>query len=64
MENINKLIDHTLLKPDASAEQIKRICAEAREYGFMSVCVNPARVKLVLRHRLPSRRNAQCGESV
>ena len=47
MENINKLIDHTLLKPDASAEQIKRICAEAREYGFMSVCVNPSRVKLV-----------------
>ena len=46
MENINKLIDHTLLKPDASAEQIKRICAEAREYGFMSVCVNPSRVKL------------------
>lgn len=47
MENINKLIDHTLLKPEASTEQIKRICAEAREYGFMSVCVNPARVKLV-----------------
>lgn len=44
---IEKLIDHTLLKSDASAEQIKRICAEARQYGFMSVCVNPARVELV-----------------
>ncbi|MDD6018538.1 MAG: deoxyribose-phosphate aldolase [Clostridiales bacterium] len=44
---IEKLIDHTLLKSDASAEQIKKICAEARQYGFMSVCVNPARVELV-----------------
>lgn len=44
---IEKLIDHTLLKSDASAEQVKKICAEARQYGFMSVCVNPARVELV-----------------
>ena len=44
---IEKLIDHTLLKSDASAEQIKKICAEARQYGFLSVCVNPARVELV-----------------
>ncbi|MDY3308901.1 MAG: deoxyribose-phosphate aldolase [Eubacteriales bacterium] len=44
---IEKLIDHTLLKSDASAEQIKKICAEARQYGFMSVCVNPTRVELV-----------------
>lgn len=44
---IERLIDHTLLKSDASAEQIKKICAEARQYGFMSVCVNPARVELV-----------------
>jgi deoxyribose-phosphate aldolase len=34
-------IDHTLLKPDASAEQIDKMCAEAIEYGFASVCVNP-----------------------
>ena len=45
--DIRKLIDHTLLKPDATAEQIKKICAEARENGFMSVCVNPARAALV-----------------
>ena len=45
--DIRKLIDHTLLKPDATAEQIKKLCAEAREHGFMSVCVNPARAALV-----------------
>ena len=37
----NKLIDHTLLKPDASYEDIERLCAEARSYDFASVCVNP-----------------------
>jgi deoxyribose-phosphate aldolase len=35
-------IDHTLLKPEATAEQIKKLCDEARQYGFASVCVNPA----------------------
>ena len=39
-------IDHTLLKPEATKEQIQRICAEAKEYGFASVCVNPAWVSL------------------
>jgi deoxyribose-phosphate aldolase len=33
-------IDHTLLKPDASKAQIERLCAEAREHNFFSVCVN------------------------
>ena len=33
-------IDHTLLKPDASAAQIEKLCAEAREHKFFSVCVN------------------------
>lgn len=41
-----KLIDHTLLKPDATEAQIRAICAEAREHGFMSVCVNPHWVPL------------------
>jgi len=45
--DIRKLIDHTLLKPDASEEAIKRICDEAKEYGFKSVCVNPSRVGFV-----------------
>lgn len=35
------MIDHTLLRPDATAEDILRICREARCYGFASVCVNP-----------------------
>ena len=35
-------IDHTLLKPDASAAQIEQLCAEAREHHFFSVCVNGA----------------------
>ena len=47
MKDIEKYIDHTLLKPEAKTEAIKRICAEAREHGFMSVCVNSCHVKLV-----------------
>jgi len=39
-------IDHTLLKADATAAEIERICGEAREYGFASVCVNPYWVPL------------------
>ena len=36
------LIDHTLLKPDAGAREVERLCAEARFYGFAAVCVLPA----------------------
>ncbi|MED1783047.1 deoxyribose-phosphate aldolase [Brevibacillus fortis] len=43
--NMNKFIDHTLLKPDATQEMIDKLCAEAREHDFMSVCVNPYWVK-------------------
>ncbi|MBG9944483.1 deoxyribose-phosphate aldolase [Brevibacillus formosus] len=43
--NMNKYIDHTLLKPDATQEMIDKLCAEAREHDFMSVCVNPFWVK-------------------
>ena len=39
-EKLAAYIDHTLLKPDASAAQIEQLCAEAREYKFFSVCVN------------------------
>lgn len=42
---LNKYIDHTLLKPDANKEQIKKIIEEAKEYDFASVCVNPTWVK-------------------
>lgn len=41
-----KYIDHTLLKADASKDQILKLCAEAREYKFASVCVNPGYVPL------------------
>jgi deoxyribose-phosphate aldolase len=44
--NIACMIDHTLLKADASQEQIAQLCYEARKYGFAAVCVNPANVKL------------------
>lgn len=37
---MNKLIDHTLLKADATRDQIAKLCQEAKEYDFMSVCVN------------------------
>ncbi len=43
---IAKLIDHTLLKPQATEDDIRKLCAEAREYGFASVCVNPYWVSL------------------
>src|SRR5947209_19147164 len=39
------LIDHTLLKPDASESEIKRLCEEAAQYHFASVCVNPTWVR-------------------
>lgn len=41
------LIDHTLLKPDATPQEIQRVCDEAREYGFASVCVNSCYVAMV-----------------
>ncbi len=44
----NKYIDHTILKQDATAEQVIKLCKEAKEYGFASVCVNPSRLELVV----------------
>ena len=43
--DLAKIIDHTLLKTDATSTDIARICAEARECGFASVCVSPIWVK-------------------
>jgi len=40
------MIDHTLLKPDATSDKIAQLCFEARKYHFASVCVNPTHVKL------------------
>lgn len=39
--NLNEMIDHTLLKPEATKEMIENLCKEAKEYDFKSVCVNP-----------------------
>ncbi|MCK4796052.1 MAG: deoxyribose-phosphate aldolase [Spirochaetes bacterium] len=47
INEITKLIDHTLLKPEAAQEDIKTICDEALKYEFYSVCVNPWWVKIV-----------------
>ena len=45
-KKLAKTIDHTLLKPDATRAQILKLCEEAKEYGFASVCVNPSRIAL------------------
>jgi deoxyribose-phosphate aldolase len=45
--SIAALIDHTILRADATAEDVRKVCREARKYNFASVCVNPAWVKLV-----------------
>ncbi|MCA1031805.1 deoxyribose-phosphate aldolase [Bacillus timonensis] len=45
MANIAKMIDHTALKADTIKEQIVTLCEEAKEYGFVSVCVNPTWVE-------------------
>ena len=42
---LNKYIDHTLLKPAASQQDIVKLCSEAKKYHFASVCVNPCNVK-------------------
>ena len=42
---VNKFIDHTLLKAFATKDDIAKLCDEAKKYDFKSVCVNPARVK-------------------
>lgn len=46
-EQTARLIDHTILKPEATGQDVQRICAEARQYGFASVCVNPYWTRLV-----------------
>jgi deoxyribose-phosphate aldolase len=46
LKNLASYIDHTLLKPEATASQIHQLCEEAREHGFYSVCVNSLFVPL------------------
>ncbi len=47
--DVSALIDHTLLKPEATREDIEVLCREAREFHFATVCVNPTWVSLVAR---------------
>lgn len=54
MQNINRLIDHTILKPEASIDDIRKLCIEAKEYNFYSVCVNSAYVNVAYNFLLHS----------
>ena len=45
--DIGKYIDHTILKPEATVDEVKKLCREAKEYNFASVCVNGCNAKLV-----------------
>jgi deoxyribose-phosphate aldolase len=45
-KNLARKIDHTLLKPEATTDDIKALCEEARKYDFASVCINPGYVTL------------------
>ncbi|PKM49347.1 MAG: deoxyribose-phosphate aldolase [Firmicutes bacterium HGW-Firmicutes-7] len=45
--NISKMIDHTVLKADATVDTVSRLCEEAKKYEFASVCVNSCHVELV-----------------
>ncbi len=49
MNGIAEIIDHTLLKPDVTPAAIERLCAEAKEYGFCTVCINPCHVPHAVR---------------
>lgn len=46
MIDLASYIDHTILKPEANENDVEKVCREALEYGFASVCVNPCYVKL------------------
>lgn len=45
-KDLAKMIDHTLLKPEATIEQVSQLCFEAKKYNFASVCINPSYVPL------------------
>jgi len=49
MESLSSYIDHTLLKPEATYEDIKKICEEALKYNFKAVCIHPVYVSYALK---------------
>ena len=48
-EDLAGMIDHTLLKPDATRAELEKVCAEARQWRFATVCVNASNIPLVAR---------------
>ena len=46
MKNLAKVIDHTFLKPAGDKDAVRKLCREAKKFGFASVCVNPSEVEL------------------
>lgn len=46
MKNISTMIDHTLLKAEATKEQVANLCEEAKKYNFATVCINPSYIEL------------------
>ncbi len=46
-KTLAKMIDHTILKPETSEDDVIKVCKEAKEYNTMSVCVNPINIELV-----------------
>jgi deoxyribose-phosphate aldolase len=58
-DSVASLIDHTLLKPDATRQELEKLCEEASEFGFATVCVNPTWVALCA-SRLRSTRVGVC----
>ena len=57
-----KMIDHTLLRPDASKEELARLCDEAKQFGFATVCVNSSNIPFVSKLLRGSRGQAhRCG---
>ncbi|MBE7064530.1 MAG: deoxyribose-phosphate aldolase [Ruminococcaceae bacterium] len=46
IENLNKYVDHTILKPFAQQAAIEKLCAEAAKWDFASVCINPCNIEL------------------
>ena len=46
MKNLARIVDHTFLKPAGDRDAVRKLCREAKKFGFASVCVNPAEVAL------------------
>jgi deoxyribose-phosphate aldolase len=57
--NIASFIDHTILKPTTSKEDVLQLCAEAKEYGFAAVCVPPYYVRTAVEALMKATRKSQ-----